>query len=411
MKAVILAAGSSSRFRPLSDKRHKGLTTLLGKTIIEHTVSELRSSGVDEIIVVQGPDRQIEKEMDQDIEYVVQDEPRGMGDALSSARHLLDGKFMVLTPYRANASKFFEPMMEKSESENSDTVFVAAETDRPEDYGVLELNSDGKAVDLVEKPSPSEAPSNLRIVGMYLLEEKFFDYLEDVETWEYAFEEALSNQLGDSPASVLKIKEETNSVKYPWDLFEVTKELKQKSERRISEEAEIAESAEIQGKVVVEDGAEIYENAVIKGPAYIGEDTVVGNNSVIRDHVVLEKGSTVGANAEVKNSIFQPESSMHSGFVGDSIIGRNSRLGAGTVVANRLFRSDGGRPEIEVDLLAKDFVKQTGRDYLGAFIGENVDIGVNVSIMPGVGITSDTRVAPGTVVDENIEEEVDFYRD
>ena len=61
MKAVILAAGQSSRFKPLSENRHKGLIHILGKPILQHTVEELRKAGVDDIIVVQGPEREIEE--------------------------------------------------------------------------------------------------------------------------------------------------------------------------------------------------------------------------------------------------------------------------------------------------------------------------------------------------------------
>lgn len=405
MKAVILAAGQSSRFRPLSDRRHKGLTEILGKPIIEHTIDELEQAGVDEVIVVQSPGREIEAELGGKADhYVLQEEPKGMGNSLRQAEHLLDGNFLVLTPYRANASQFFQPMMEKAEEDDAEIVFVSTPTDEPEKYGILEFDeSDEKAVDMVEKPDPEEAPSKQKVVGMYLLHDSFFEYLDDVETWEYQYEDALSLQMEDKPASVLRIEEETNSIKYPWDLFSVVEELMDKRQQMISGKAEIADSAEIEGKVIVEDGARIYENAVVKGPAYIGEDATVGNNALVRDHSTLERGSMVGANSEVKNTVFQPESSMHSGFIGDSVVGRNSRIGAETVVANRNFREDGERPGIESDLIAKDYSKDTGRSFLGAFIGENVDIGVNVSIMPGIQIGSDAKVGPGTVVKENVE--------
>lgn len=411
MKAVILAAGQSSRFRPLSDNRHKGLTELLGKTIIEHTVEELREAGVDEIVVVQSPEGEIEQTIGDEVDhYVVQDEPRGMGNALRQAEHLLDEKFLVLTPYRANASNFFQPMIEKAE-QGSEIVFVSTSTDEPEKYGILELNEDGKAVDISEKPEPGEAPSDQRVVGMYLLSESFFDHLDEADEWEYQYEDALSLQMDEEPASVLKVEDETSSIKYPWDLFPVVEELFEKKERRVSEEAEIADSAELKGKVIVEKGARIFENAVIRGPAYIGKDAVVGNNALVREHVALEEGATVGANAEVKNSVFQPGSSMHSGFVGDSIIGRDSSLGAETVTANRGFRRGGERPDIESDLIGKDYEKDTGRTFLGAMIGDNVEVGVNASLMPGIQIGSGATVGPGTVVQENVKEGETFYVD
>ena len=412
MKAVILAAGQSSRFKPVSDNQHKGLTEVLGRPIIEHTIEELRDAGVDEVIVVQSPNQEMENSLgDTPDHYVVQEEPKGMGNALRQAEHLLDDKFLVLTPYRANAAQFFESMIEKAENEDAEVVFVSTPTDEPEKYGILELNDEGKAVDMIEKPEPEEAPSNHKVVGMYLLSENFFDHLDEVETWEYQYEDALSNHMKEEPASVLKIDEETNSIKYPWDLFSVIEELMEQKGKNISENASIADSAEIKGDVIIEDGATVYENAAIKGPVYIGENATVGNNSVVRDHVAIEKEATVGANSEVKNSIFQPGSSMHSGFIGDSIIGKNSSIGAGTITANREFPKDGERPEVESDLIGKDYDKNTGRSYMGAVIGDDVDIGVNVSLMPGIQIGSNAKIGPGTVVHENVENGETVYVD
>ena len=411
MKAVILAAGQSSRFKPLSDNQHKGLTEVLGKPIIEHTIEELREAGVDEVIVVQSPNHEIEGSIDSADHYVVQEKPNGMGNALQQAEHLLDGKFMVLTPYRANAAQFFQPMIEKAEKEDSEIVFVSTPTEEPGKYGILELDGEGKAIDMIEKPEPDEAPSNQKVVGMYLLDESFFDYLDKVETWEYQYEDALSLQMQDKPGSVLKIEEETNSIKYPWDLFSVVEELMDGRNQNISKDADIDDSAEIKGNVIIEDGVKIFENAVVKGPAYIGENVTVGNNTLIRDHVVLERNVSIGANTELKNSIFQPNSSLHSEYFGDSIVGRNTKIGAGTITANRKFRDDGERPNIESDLIGKNYEKDTGMTFMGAVIGDDVDIGVNVSLMPGVQIGSDARIGPGTVVIENVENDETVYVD
>jgi len=411
MKAVILAAGQSSRFKPLSDNQHKGLTEVLGKPIIEHTIEELRGAGVDEVIVVQSPNQEIKNSIDSADHYVVQEEPKGMGNALRQAEHLLDEKFMVLTPYRANAAQFFQPMIEKAEEEDSEIVFVSTPTEEPEKYGILEMNDEGKAVNMIEKPEPDEAPSNQKVVGMYLLDNSFFDYLDEVETWEYQYEDALSLQMQDKPASVLKIEEETNSIKYPWDLFSVVEELMEERNQNISDEADIADSAMIKGDVIIEDGVKVYENAVIKGPVYIGENVTIGNNTLVRNHVALERNVSIGANTEVKNSVFQPNSSLHSEYFGDTIVGQNTKIGAGTITANREFRENNERPNIESDLIGKDYEKDTGRDFMGAVIGDNVDIGINVSLMPGVQIGSNAKVGPGTVVNENVENDETVYVD
>lgn len=410
MKAVILAAGQSSRFKPLSDNRHKGLTEVLGKPIIEHTIEELDRIGVDDVVVVQGPDRMFEESLGVDAEFVVQESPEGMGHALRQAEHLLDDRFLVLNPYHATSTHIIENLIEKSEEEGTDLAFVSRETDSPEDYGILHIE-DGQAVGVTEKPEKGEAASNKRIVGMYLLNKDIFDYMDKVETWEYQFEDALDLQTSDTPGSILEIEEETTSIKYPWNLFEFIEELMEERSENISEQADIAESAEIKGKVIVEEDAKIYENAVIKGPAYIGEGATIGNNSLVREHVALEKNVSIGANTEVKNSVFQPGSSLHSEYFGDAIVGQNTKIGAGTITANRNFRKNGERPEIESDLIGKDYRKSTGRKFMGAVIGDNVDIGINVSIMPGVQIGSNARIGPGTLVSENVENGETVYVD
>ncbi|MFB6241882.1 MAG: bifunctional sugar-1-phosphate nucleotidylyltransferase/acetyltransferase [Candidatus Nanosalina sp.] len=402
MKAVILAAGQSSRFKPLSDNRHKGLTEVLGKPIIEHTIEELERIGIEDVVVVQGPDRKFEESLDVEAEFVVQENPEGMGHALRQAEHLLDEHFLVLNPYHATSSHIIEDLVEKAEEEGTELAFVSRETDQPEDYGILHIEN-GKAVGVTEKPERGEAPSNKRIVGMYLLNSDIFDYMDDVETWEYQFEDALDQQASENPGSIPEIEEETTSIKYPWNLFEFIEELMESRGRNISENASVADSAEIKGDVIVEDGAEIYEYAVIKGPAYIGEDVTVGNSTLVRDHTALERGVTIGANTEVKNSVFQPESSLHSEYFGDSIVGRNTHIGAGTITANRKFRENDDRPSIEADLIGKGYEKDTGRSFMGTVIGDDVDIGINVSLMPGVQIGSDAKIGPGTVVHENVE--------
>ncbi len=240
------------------------------------------------------------------------------------------------------------------------------------------------------------------MVGMYLLNQDFFDYLDSVEEWEYQFEDALSELMQEERAAVLEVDKETNSLKYPWDLFDVVEELLSDQERDISGEADIAESADIKGRVVVEESVKVHENAVIKGPAYIGENCVVGNNALIRDLSVVEENSTIGANAEVTRSVFQPGSSMHSGFVGDSIIGRNVSIGAGAVLANRMFRRGGERPTVSSELLAKGEVKDTGRKSMGAVIGDGVDIGSNSVLMPGVQVGAAATIGPGTLVKDNV---------
>ncbi len=100
----------------------------------------------------------------------------------------------------------------------------------------------------------------------------------------------------------------------------------------------------------------------------------------------------VGALSEVARSIFQEDVHCHSGYFGDSILGKGCRIGAGTVIAN--VRIDRG----EVKSVVKGEKIGTGLKSLGAIIGENTKIGINCSLMPGVFIGSDCQIGPGSLV-------------
>jgi len=407
MKAVILAAGASSRFWPIRADSHKSLTSICGKPLIQWTIDELDRSPVDQVIIVEGPGKPISKTIDAQtvdiaVDFVIQDQPHGMGHALKQAEPFLEGAFLVMTPYRKNAASFIQQMIDKKEQTDCDGVLLSTPTATPSTYGVLETAAD-QAVNIVEKPEPENAPSNDRIVGIYLLPPTFFIHLTSVEQHEYQYEDALAELMEAGNVRVVETSKETGSIKYPWDLFDLTDQLIKAQEARIDPEATVKDNATVEGHVIVEEGAQVYENAVIRGPAYIGENSVIGNSAVVRAGTVVEADCTVGAFSEVRNSILQPGVSLHDTFLGDSIVDRNSSFGAGTVVANRLHRDeDGDRPTISVTMEHRDETIDTGRDRLGTMVGKDVQIGTQCNIMPGVQIGSASIIGPSTPVFENV---------
>jgi len=140
----------------------------------------------------------------------------------------------------------------------------------------------------------------------------------------------------------------------------------------------ISKKAIIEGKVHIGKNTKVFENAVIKGPVYIGDNCIIGNNALISDNTRLENGVMIGANAEVKNSIFKTNSHMHSGYIENSTIGENCRIGAG-------FKG------------------------FSCIIGNNTKTGINCSFMPNVIIGSDCLIGPCSVVMKNIEDNKLFY--
>ena len=404
-QAVILAAGESSRFWPLN-YQHKSLFSIMGRPLIYYTIKELERLGLKEVVIIQGPQKDIEEglkgyEFGLEIKYLVQPEAKGMGDALSLAKELVKGPFFVLNPYHFEIGQVAENMVEKLN--DSELVLLGKKTDRPENYGILNLKND-KALGIIEKPPAGQAPSDIMVIGIYLLSPEFFTYYQEVKRGMYDFEEALNLFMKEKEAKVVITEEEAPSLKYPWDLLKLNRALMDNYlETKIEESAQVAKNSVIEDRVYVGKEAKIMEGAVIKGPCYIGDNAIVGTNSLVRKYADLEEGAMVGAQAEVARSIFQKDAHVHSGYFGDSIFGEGCRVGAGTVTAN--VRLDRGEVKVKV----KNEKVGSGLNSLGVISGKKTNIGINSSLMPGILIGSECVIGPASVVFDNIEDCKIFY--
>ncbi|MFC1663859.1 bifunctional sugar-1-phosphate nucleotidylyltransferase/acetyltransferase [Patescibacteria group bacterium] len=407
MQAIILAAGESSRFWPLN-QRHKTLVKIMGKPLILYTIESLKKGGIKEIIIVQGPKKDIEEELKEydlgvDIKYVIQSEPKGMGNAVFQAKNLLKEQFFVLNAERFDAENYIEPILEKHKSSGAKLILLGSKTDNPQLYGILESEGDRAKV-IVEKPEKGKEPSDIKVVGIYFLPKEFIDYYQRVPEHMYAFEDVLSLYMKEKDTRWVLTEEATPPYKYPWHLFDVARSLMDKYlENKIEKNVKISKNAVIEGKVYIGENARIFEGAAIKGPCYIGQECIVGNNTLIREYSNLERKTMIGALAEVTRSVFQEDVHTHSGYFGDSIFGKGCRIGAGTIIANVRIDKE------EIHSTVKGEKVGTGITSFGAIIGENSKIGVNCSLMPGKLIGSNSSIGPGSVVFENIEDNTTFY--
>lgn len=406
MKAVILAAGKSLRFWPLN-QRHKSLIKIMGKPLIFYTIESLRKAGLKEIIIVQGQKKDVEKELQNyqfpkiKIKYILQKEPRGMGDALFQCKDLLKEPFFVLNAERIDGGEIIEDLKLKMEESKAKAILAGEKTKTPQLFGIMKLKGD-RVLDIFEKPK--KPPSNIRVVGVYLLEPNFFEIYQKVKKTQYDFEKALSLYVKKNEVKVVIPQKKIISLKYPWQLLEIKNFLFEKFlKRKIEKNVQISKNAIIEGKVYIGQGTKILEGAKIKGPCYIGKNCLIGNNVLIRDYSNLEKNSLIGAGAEIKNSIFQENCHTHFGYFGDSIFDKGCQIGAGTITANR--RID--RQNIKIKIKREKI--DTGLSFLGAIVGENSKIGINVSLMPGILIGSDSIIGPHSLVMENIKEKRIFY--
>src|SRR3989344_4049950 len=406
MQAVILAAGKSSRFYPFGNGKHKSTEKLLGLSIIEHTVQSIKRAGITDIIVVTDKNSHVRdslqnrKALSIQIRFIEQDDPRGMGDALLRVKAHLAEEFYVLHAHHLEFDQFAKDL--KAKQDQDSVVLLAKEAENVNQFGVLKTDGD-KVTDIVEKPDNGSEPSKLCVVGIYLLPKAFIATLESMPDEHYSFEKAIAKYARENTVRVLTTKKQTISLKYPWDLLSVNRYLLANAKKSVSHAAKIDKSATIEGEVIIEDGAEILEHATIKGPCYIGNNAYIGTNAIVREFASIGEGAVVGAGMEVKNSIIMDRTTTHSGFIGDSVIGSGCKIAAFFCTGNvRLDRA------VVIVKTAEGSV-DTGLRALGVCIGNNVQVGIRVSTMPGVLVGSDVVIGPSTAVFSHIPHGTRYY--
>jgi len=384
---VILGGGESGRMFPLNTQ-HKALIELAGQTLLERTISNLLDANFSKIVVI--INNQSNKELLLDkfgdkVTVLVQDNATGMGEALLLAEDHLDDKFFVISPYHFKSPEVLDKLAETK----YDQAITVAETNIPQLYGIAEVDQD-KALSIIEKPSPDQTNSNLRVVATYLLSRDFLTQLADTKKEQYSFETALDAEMKAGRVGFATIDLELPSLKYAWHFFDHFKAIMTDQTTHLSPQAEISKTAIIDdssGAVIVEDRARIGDFAKIVGPCYIGRDSLVGDYSFVRGSSI-ESEVAVGAKTEVVRSIIFRGSSIHFGYIADSIVGSSTKIGAGLITANKRLDRD------QIKVTIKNKPVETRRRALGLICGEKSKIGIRVSTMPGTLIESNTTIFP-----------------
>ena len=140
-------------------------------------------------------------------------------------------------------------------------------------------------------------------------------------------------------------------------------------------------------------GTIIHPGAVILGPAWIGEDCVIAPGCYVRENVIMGNRVIAGNSCEFKNCvIFDRAEVPHWNYVGDSILGHYTHLGAGVILSN--WRHDHSSIPV-IDPLAGRI--ETGLPKFGAIIGDEADLGAHAVLNPGSLIGPRSILYPGTI--------------
>ena len=139
--------------------------------------------------------------------------------------------------------------------------------------------------------------------------------------------------------------------------------------------------------------ATIYPTATLIGPLIIGEETEVRPGAFIRGSAIIGSHCVIGNSTEIKNDIiFDHVQVPHYNYVGDSVLGTYSHMGAGSITSN--VKSDKTPVVVRYDGEEID----TGRKKFGAMLGDHVEVGCNTVLNPGTVVGRNTTIYPVSMV-------------
>ncbi|MGQ9506929.1 MAG: bifunctional sugar-1-phosphate nucleotidylyltransferase/acetyltransferase [Candidatus Bathycorpusculaceae bacterium] len=406
MRTVILAGGSGRRVFPLAAVKPKPMFKILGKPLIQHVIETLKEAGLRDFIVVIGKNgKQIKdyladgKKLGVKIEYALQKKPLGMANALEAAKGLVEDNFFVVNADDVFESSLIKEMLKQFRKENAEIVLSCKTVEETWKFGIIQIK-DNKVTRLVEKPPKGMEPSNLAVIGVYLMTKKIFSYFRKVPVSDHQYEDAIQKFIEDkNVVTAVSYEGFFASYKYPWDLFTINVHLmdEQIREKIVEDDVKISEGANVEGKVWIRRGTKIFGGASVKGPCYIGSNSVIGNNALVRDYSSIGDNCVVGFSSEIKHSLIGDNCWFHMNYIGDSIISDNCLFGAGAITAN--FRFD----EKNVKVMVEGEKVDSGKNKLGAIVGDFCKVGINASLLPGVKIGSNSIVGAGVCLQEDLE--------
>jgi glucose-1-phosphate thymidylyltransferase len=309
MKVIIPVAGAGAKLRPFTYTQPKCLIPLAGKTILSFIIDELLEAGVFEFVFIIGhlgekiKDYVNEKYPDLQAEFAVQLERDGTGHAIFLAKpYIKENEELIIAFGDTICDNSFKKIID-----NKNSCFGIKKVDDPRNFGVVELDENGKALHVIEKPTVPK--SNMALVGIYKIKESamLFSILEEGisknnTTEKYQLTNAIENLIQKS------VIFDTIVVENWYDCG--------KKESLLSTNANILKKLEF-----ASDEVPFFDNTIIIHPVSIADGCNI-QNSIIGPNV------TIGENATIESSI-----------ISDSIIGSYSELNK-VVLHKSLIGSD-----------------------------------------------------------------------
>ena len=391
MKAVVLAANRSTRLSPFIETRCKPMIRIAGEYILENTICFLKEAGIHDIVLVVNHQQDLIRQyfgsgqtLGVNLEYVVQDELKGIGHALSLCRSSLEKKpfLLVYGDVMTDYNPFLSILQTYSETDREVALIALPESSK--EFGNVYLDHEMKISRLVEKPQANQA--NYVFAGMFVLFPKIFERLAENQNDIFRSYEQL---IASSGLQACLWEKGWIDMIHPWHILDANRMLMSSWQTaEIDSTVKLLGHVHLEGAVRIGPDVTIESGTVLKGPCYIGSNSYVGNNSLIRNFSAIGPDSMVGYGSELKNCVLFGNNDVgRLSFVGDSVLGENVKSGSGLTTVNHTV--DYSR----ITCSSNSDSVETGLTKLGVFIGDSVSIGARHTLGPGSIVESGKIIA------------------
>jgi len=356
VKALILAAGKGTRLRPITHTIPKHLLPVGNKPILFHVLDYIKEAGIKDIGIVVSPDSRphIEEAIGTGsgwggkITSIVQTEPLGLAHAVKVAQGFLgDSPFLMLLGDNL-IQEGVKDFLDEFHSSSSDASILLREVPDPRAFGVAELDSAGRVINLVEKPKKPR--SNLAIIGVYLFTAEIHKAIAQTKpSWRGELE------ITDAIQNLLEMGKEIRShlLRGWWldigsneGLIEANRVVLDAFSKR-DIKGEVDSQSRIVGRVQIGEGTKL-ESSRVQGPVFIAANCLI-KNSLIQPFTNIRAG-TVVEDSTVEHSVILENCRISKiKHLSDSIIGRNTVLAGQGKSAEKvkLFIGDDCKVELE----------------------------------------------------------------
>ncbi len=339
MKGLVLSGGRGTRLRPLTHTAAKQLVPVANRPILFYVLDNLAESGVQEVGMIISPEtgRAIQEAVGDGaqwgikIEYILQDEPLGLAHAVKIARVFLGASSFIMYLGDNLIGSGITQFRESFETSNADATILLKSVDNPSNFGIAEIDSDGRVLRLEEKPKNPK--SNLALVGIYFFSSRIHDAIDRIRpSWrgELEITDAIQELL-EQGRTVLSRQIDgwwLDTGKKDDLLTANTVVLDEWVTRQV--DGEVDQQSQVTGRVRLGKGSRVL-NSTLRGPIVIGENVRIENS-------FIGPFTSVGNGCSIRSSVLEHCVLLENAKIEQIDRLEDSLIGKGSAVA----KSNGG---------------------------------------------------------------------